>query len=195
MGAWQQPSRPEQFRYSSELVGAEAGDAAGDVAVGAAAAVSVLVPVQGGLHAVPEEEELVPGRQHVGLTDFWELKPHLFVDAGFVEDDIKGGDAGVVDDAHRGVGQGDADDLEGAVAVEEQPRAAAMAGVAGEVELRPGAVGVPEAEGVRHAHVAAGVVAVVGQRYRRRSHRTVGNGASSVVGLTLAQPPLTPGLP
>ena len=160
-----------------ELVGAEAGDAAGDVAVGAAAAVSVLVPVQGGLHAVPEEKELVPGRQHVGLTDFWELKPHsiredvTFVDAGFVEDDIKGGDAGMVDDAHRGVGQGDADDLEGAVAVEEQPRGAAMAGVSGEVELRPGAVGVPEAEGVRHAHVAAGVVAVVGQRYRRRSHR------------------------
>jgi hypothetical protein len=29
---------------------------------------------------------------------------------------------------------------------------------------------VPEAEGVRHAHITAGVVAVVGQRYWRRSH-------------------------
>jgi hypothetical protein len=60
-----------------EWAGAEVGDAAGDFAA-VAAPVSVPLPVQGGLRVeVPKEEELVPGRQHVVLADFRELKASI----------------------------------------------------------------------------------------------------------------------
>lgn len=156
-----------------ERARAEAGDAAGDVAVGAAA-ISVRVPVQGGLHAIPKDDVLVPGGQHIGLADLRELNANSTRDSsvneGGARGDVQGVDAGVMDDAHRGVRQGDASNLEGAVAIEEQPWRA-VAGVTGEVQSRLVAVGGPEAEGVRHANVATGGVAVVGQRYGRWSHR------------------------
>jgi len=76
-----------------------------------------------------------------------------------------------MDDAHCGVAQGDVDNLEGAVSVEKQPRGT-VARVAGEVvEPRPVAAGVPKAEGVRHAHVAAASAAVGHPCRRHRSHR------------------------
>jgi hypothetical protein len=76
--------------------------------------------IQGGLHAAPKEDEVVPARQHVGFSDVRQLKLyHHAVHEG--TNYIDGGRAGV-DDAQRGIWQGDVHDLESAVAVEKQPR-------------------------------------------------------------------------
>lgn len=64
-----------------------------------------------------------------------------------------------MDDTYCGVSQGDANDLNGTIAIKKESWGIA-AGVADEVEPRPIAVGWPEAEGVWHAHIAAGGVAV-----------------------------------
>ena len=145
---------------------ARAADSSADDAVGVAAAVSVL-PIEGGTTQVPfgDNDELIPGRQHIGIADVWEANvshPHraegaaIIVSHRVIFEVIA---AVMMDDVHCGVVQGDLDDLEGAVAVEKQPRGT-VACVAGEVEPRPVAVGGPKAEGVRHAHVAAASAAV-----------------------------------
>ena len=147
-----------------------AGSSADDnVGVVTAAAAIFVIPVEGSTHVPPgEDDELVPGGQHIGVADVWEANVGHQADvmAAILQDDEVvtivnhggvidvGGAAVMVDDAHSGVEQGEVDDLEGAVAVEKQPRGT-VASVTGEVEPRPVAVGVPKTEGVRHAHVAA----------------------------------------
>lgn len=137
----------------------------GDQAAGGAAGVDAAtddtsvggVVIQGGIHAASKEDELIPARQHVGLR---ELKLCGWGDGGLTKNDdcVAVGGHDVVDDAQRGICQEDVGDLKGAIAVEKQPRGV-LAGVAGEVEPRQVATGVPKPKGVRNAHITAGGVA------------------------------------
>lgn len=155
-----------------------ADDTVAIVAIAVAAASVSVLPVEGSTPVPPrQDDELVPGRQNIGLADIWEANVSLQVEGAGSDVVHPAGAAAVMDDVHCGLGQGDVDDLEGggagagagAVAVEKQPRGI-VACVAGEVECRPVAAGGPKAEGVRHAHVAAGGVAA-GPPCRHRSHR------------------------
>ena len=161
---------------SARYAGSSADD---NVGVVTAAAAIFVIPVEGSTHVPPgEDDELVPGRQHIGVADVWEANVSYQADGAaiFQDDEVVtivnqrgvievGGAAVMMDDAHSGVEQGEVDDLEGAIAVEKQPRGT-VASVTGEVEPRPVAVGVPKTEGVRHAHVAAPSDAVGRRRHR-----------------------------
>lgn len=122
-----------------------------------------------GSHIAPGHDELVPGRQQVAMVP--EAGTERGVPAFVPDHELARGvkDGTPVNDAHRGIPEEDIGDPERAVA-EEQPRLPAACIVTGEVEPGPVAVRWPEAEGVRHAHVAAGGVAA-GLPYRRRRRR------------------------
>lgn len=144
------------FKQDVLAAGAAGGVATADDAVGGVAAVVSILPIQGGLYIAPRKDELVLGRQHIGLADIRNVPVNyraVLAEGGGI---VVG--PGVMDDTHRGVVQGDVDDLKSAVAVQKQTRGI-VACAAGEVETWPVAP-TADAKGVRHAHVAAGGVAV-----------------------------------
>ena len=121
-------------------------------------------------HVASGGDELVFGRQLELVAVFPEAAAEVELGLPAVGGEVAGCvyDGAGAHDTHGLIPHKDLGDTEAAVAVEQQPRGlVAAAGVAGEVETGPVAAGGPKAEGVRHAHVAAGGVAAR-QPYRCR---------------------------
>lgn len=153
------------------VVGAKGGAAADDGPI-VLAPTTLPAPQQRCLDVAPLEDELVAGRQREErLSSVRQIVVEMEAVLVF-GGDFDGGRGG--DDTHCGVLEGDVNDLEGAVAIEQQPRWLASAAwvVAGEVEAWTVAVGRAHAEWVRHHHVSARTVANISCGSDRRDPPT-----------------------